>query len=71
MSREQGRCWFSAGRMLWKPIRDSIMVLRAQGWNLEVEEGGGFFSRLFVVRGDAQAVLALFDYVKQFERDDP
>ena len=69
MSRDQSRCWFEAGRLLWKPIRDSIMVLRAQGWNLEVEEGGGFLSRVFVVRGDSEAILALMEYVKRFEKE--
>jgi hypothetical protein len=58
------------GRIYWKPVRNAVMQLRHDGYRIEVEEGQGFLSRPFFVRGDAAAVEALNSWLRRITGDE-
>lgn len=63
--------WCTAGWATWKHIREAVMVIRAQGGNITMEEGRGFLSRTFVFRGDLSPIQELHDYLAKRFKEKP
>lgn len=58
---------FSAGRLYWGAVRDAVSRCKFDGYEIEMWEGRGFLSRDFRIKGDAEAVTAIHEWLKRME----
>ena len=55
------------GRMNWRPVRNFVNQMIAEGHDLNIWEGEGFLSRPFVISGSDIDVETVYRSLKQWD----
>lgn len=61
---------FTAGRLLWRSVRDCLTSAQFKGFRIEWMESGGWFSHEFIIKGEPDDVRLVVHALKEtFETD--
>lgn len=55
------------GRIYWGYIRNLILLMRNEGYAIEMVEGSGWIAKPFFFRGDPRAIERIRHYIKCLE----